>query len=437
MLQKRAIIVSQLYETFTEGTISNREVRYGVRVIARSFNGQVWIADAKGMVLFSSEIEREGKVIPHTMDTQFAQAMKNLEGFSIGYLNLRAAESKDNFLTYYLSKQIRDQKVVFFFHTPVTDIMDIITAVRLNIWVPLLFSLIAVGLILFILSRKLAGPLQQMNKAALALAEGDFLTRVPIHSSGEMGQLAHSFNFMVEKLKQWEDTRQEFLTNISHELRSPLTTLRGLIIGMNDKVIPTEQIPHYLKICDYEVQRLQRLVNELLDLARIQNSNDVYHLMPIDMIAKSQEVIDIIAPAIHEKGIVLTVWIPDEDLQVPFVLMDPDRYAQILNNLLYNAIQFTPSEGQITIKLFVIEDEFVVEVDDSGIGMNEEETKRIWERFFKADPTRGHPSEGTGLGLTIVRHLVVGMNGHISVQSKVGHGTQFRIGFPLFDDEDH
>ena len=182
----------------------------------------------------------------------------------------------DNLFAYYAPYQLNEQPMVIILHFPAGDIREVISAVRLNIMLPLLFSLIAVGFILFIVSRKLAGPLQQMNRAALELAHGDFKTRVPVTSQDEVGQLARSFNFMVEKLEEWEGTRQEFLTNVSHELRSPLTTLRGFIVAMNDHIIPQEKYPHYLHICDQEVQRLQRLVSDLLDLAQIQNGVDVF-----------------------------------------------------------------------------------------------------------------------------------------------------------------
>jgi signal transduction histidine kinase len=326
---------------------------------------------------------------------------------------------------------LNNQQTIVFLHTPVDDINKIISTVRINIGLPLLFSLFAVGIILFTLSRKLTGPLQQMNKAALSVAEGDFLTRVNITSNDEIGQLANSFNFMAEQLKHWEETRQEFLTNISHELRSPLTILRGLIVGMNDKVISVEEQPRYLEICDQEVQRLQRLVNELLDLARIQNQMDVFELVPINIIEKSKNVIDFIAPVIEDHGLRLEVWIPFDYSVPPLVELDADRYAQILHNLIYNAIQFTPSGNKIKITLRVEDKQFRIIIQDEGSGMSEEEMSRMWERFYKADLSRGNPSEGTGLGLTIVRHLVLGMNGTISVKSVLGQGSEFTVSFPM------
>jgi signal transduction histidine kinase len=365
------------------------------------------------------------------MGNDLVQAKRNSSGFSISHFEIGPLKQQMSLLSYYSPIQMKNQQTIIFLHTPVDDINEIISSVRINIGLPLLFSLLAVGLILFILSRKLTGPLQQMNQAALSVAEGDFLTRVNITSNDEIGQLASSFNFMAEQLKQWEDTRQEFLTNISHELRSPLTILRGLIVGMNDKVISVEEQPRYLEICDQEVQRLQRLVNELLDLARIQNRMDVFELIPINIMEKSKNVIDFIAPVIEDHGLRLEVWIPFDYSVPPLVELDADRYAQILHNLIYNAIQFTPSGKKIKITLRIEDEQFSIIIQDEGMGMSEEEMSRMWERFYKADPSRGNPSEGTGLGLTIVRHLVLGMNGTISVKSVLGQGSEFTVSFPL------
>jgi signal transduction histidine kinase len=435
--EKKALLVSrmdevkQIVKNYEDGAISTREINFGLRLIARSFNGQAWIVDANGVIQISSDSPPNSNKISGEMDKDLIQAKKSNSGFSINQFEVGPLKRQMSLLSYYSSIQTQNQQMIIFLLTPVEDIDKIISTVRINIGLPLLFSLLAVGFILYTLSRKLTGPLQQMNKAALSLAEGDFLTRVNVSSNDEIGQLAASFNFMAEQLKQWEDTRQEFLTNISHELRSPLTVLRGLIVGMNDKVIPMEDQPRYLEICDQEVQRLQRLVNELLDLASIQNRMDVYDLAAINIIEKSKNVIDLIAPVIEDHGLKLEVWVPFEYSVPPLVGLDVDRYAQILHNLIYNAIQFTPSGNKIKITLRIEAEQFSFIIKDEGIGMSEEEMSRMWERFYKADPSRGHPSEGTGLGLTIVRHLVLGMNGTITVQSIQGEGSEFTVSFPL------
>ncbi|NHN30790.1 sensor histidine kinase [Paenibacillus agricola] len=432
MLSSRFGEVAKLLPSIQEGTISTREMRFGIRIIARSINGHVWLVDAAGTILNGSS-EREGTLIPKVVDAYFIEGLKGQSGFVAGEYKLDERE-RGGTLTYYAPSQMNGKPVVIFLNVPAIEVSEALAAVRWNIVVPLLFSLLTVGMILYVLSRKLAGPLQQINRAALELAAGDFTVRVPVTSEDEIGELAQSFNFMVDQLVNWEDARQEFLANVSHELRSPLTSLRGLIIAMNDKVIPEDKYGHYLKICDYEVQRLQRLVNDLLDLARIQNGMDVFRTYPIDLASKTHEVLDLIKPTLIEKKIALLELLPDGEEEPILADLDDDRFAQILQNLLYNAIQFTPSGGTVTVRLEVEDDHGVIYIQDTGIGISSEELHRIWERFYKAEHSRTSRSEGTGLGLTIVKHLVNGMKGTIEVTSEVGVGTEFRVSFPLSTD---
>ncbi|PZE21868.1 sensor histidine kinase [Paenibacillus xerothermodurans] len=429
LLAARSAEVAKLLPSVQEGTISTRELRFGIRIIARSINGSVWLVDAKGNVLNGSS-ERDGTVIPKTMDALFIEGLKGNTGFVAAPYKLDE-NAMEGFLTHYAPAQLNGQPVVIFLHVPAVEVSEALAAVRWNIVVPLLFSLLTVGIILYILSRKLAGPLQQINRAALELAAGDFSARVPVGSNDEVGQLAKSFNFMVTQLNEWEDTRQEFLANVSHELRSPLTSLRGLIIAMNDKVIPADKYGHYLKICGFEVQRLQRLVNDLLDLARIQNGMDVIRLRPLVLNEAIAETLELLSTITRERSLILEARVPDPALQLLTAELDPDRFAQVLQNLLYNAIQFTPGGGTITVELRAQSENAVILVRDTGIGMHEHELHRIWDRFYKVEHARTPCSEGTGLGLTIVKHLVSGMKGSISVTSQPGAGTEFMLAFPL------
>jgi signal transduction histidine kinase len=430
LLLARAGEVSKLLTPVQEGAMSVRELRLGLRILGRSFNGQVWIVDQKGNILYSS-FEGEGSLIPKSMDSMFLDAMRSKSGYSTAMVT-QGGSKTEHVLTYYSNISLNDKPAVLFLLTPAEEISEAIQAVRWNILVPLMFSLLAVGIILFSLSRRLTGPLQQMNSTALAMAEGDFSRRVPIVSDDEIGQLASSFNFMVDQLEQWEDSRKDFLANVSHELRSPLTTLRGFIAAMNDGIIPKEQYPHYLKICDYEVQRLQRLVSDLLDLARIQNGTDVFLTVPLDVTQKTREVLDWLLPSFQSKQLQIHVHFPHPDNAPILCLLDPDRFAQVLQNLLYNAIQFTPINGIIEVILDADAETCSLIIKDNGIGMTEEEMQRIWDRFFKADRSRGERTTGTGLGLTIVKHLVIGLKGQIDVSSSLGEGTEFHLKFPVY-----
>jgi len=432
LLTSRLSEVNKILTSFQDSTISTRELRFGIRIIARSFNGHVWLVDSRGNLLNGSS-EKEGALIPKSMDGLFIDGLKGNTGFVAGQYKFDEYSSS-GLLTYYAPAQLNGDPIVIFMNVPVIEVRQALTAVRWNIIAPLVFSLLAVGIILYILSRKLAGPLQQMNRAALEVAGGDLTVRVPVTSGDEVGELAKSFNFMIDQLNEWEDARQDFLANVSHELRSPLTTLRGFIIAMNDKIIPEEKYGHYLRICDEEVQRLQRLVNDLLDLARIQNGVDVFKTYPVELREAIQEVLELVKTPMAEKQLILREELPPEEEGPVVGELDMDRFSQIMQNLLYNARQFTPAGGSVTVALSVEEEHAVVTVRDTGIGMAEEELVRIWDRFYKVEHARTSVNEGTGLGLTIVKHLVNGLKGTIAVSSTPGQGTEFKVRFPLYSD---
>lgn len=176
LLEKRVVEVTRLMNSVQDGTISTRELKYTVRILARSINGQVWLVDDKGNILNGSS-DSEGRTIPKQMDAQFIDGLHGHSGY--GMVTLTAPDGRTiNLFTYHAPYQLNEQPMVFILYFPAGDISEAISAVRVNILVPLLFSLLAVGFILYIISRKLAGPLQQMNRAALELAHGDFTTRV-------------------------------------------------------------------------------------------------------------------------------------------------------------------------------------------------------------------------------------------------------------------
>jgi signal transduction histidine kinase len=180
------------------------------------------------------------------------------------------------------------------------------------------------------------------------------------------------------------------------------------------------------------VQRLQRLVTDLLDLARIQNGVDVFRTRPVALRDIANETVELLRETVMEKELTLTLNDLNEEELVE-AEVDPDRFSQILQNLVYNAIQFTPPGGSITIRVGNDQGKAMVAVEDTGVGMTEEEQQRVWDRFYKGGVLRGTRTEGTGLGLTIVKHLVTGMKGAIRLESIPGTGTRFTVTFPLFE----
>jgi signal transduction histidine kinase len=435
-LNERSNFATNILTNYQEGTLTTRDLRFATRIMAHGFNGDVLYIDANGVVLSGSTVG-EGTTIPRTFDAPFIAGLKGRSGselISMRLLGAPPASKKESVLVHYAPFQLNGEPIVILLQVHAADVGEAVAAVRLNIVLPLLFSLVAVGMVLFILSRRLAGPVHSMRQAALQIAGGDLDTRVPVTSADEVGELAKSFNYMAEQMQSWEGARQEFLANVSHELRSPLTSLRGLIVAMKDNIVPADRYGHYLAICDGEVQRLQRLVTDLLDLATIQNGVDVFRLQPVEVKEKLLETLELMEGRIKAVGLTLRTQLPAEHEPPVYAQLDPDRFAQVLQNLVTNAIQFTPQGGTVSVTLEAAADTVYVAIEDTGIGMSEEELQRIWDRFYKADEARSsQPSEGTGLGLTIVKHLVSGMNGKIAARSRPGEGTTLCIAFPRTD----
>ncbi len=283
-------------------------------------------------------------------------------------------------------------------------------------------ALIISIILIFFISRRISNPLKLINKAAKIISSGQFENRVDINSQDEIGQLADAFNSMAESLQNLENMRRSFIANVSHELRTPMTTITGFVEGVVDGTIPKERQEQYLKIVIDEVRRLSRLVNDLLDLARFEAGEnkteftrfDINELLRVNIIKFEQK--------ITEKKLHINAWFEDEDC---FVVAERDSIQRVITNLLDNAIKFSDEFGQIDIKVVTRESDAVISIKDYGVGIAEEEQSLVWDRFYKADKSRGNDKTGTGLGLAIVKQIINKHGKEISIKSREGEFTEF------------
>jgi len=265
------------------------------------------------------------------------------------------------------------------------------------------------------------------------VSAGDYSVRIPSTSYDEIGELAEDFNQMVQKLsdsneeiQRLEKRRRQFMADVSHELRTPLTTINGVLKGLKNNMIPDEEKDKGLQLVRKETNRLIRLVNENLDYEKIR-ANQI-KLMKVDI--DLGEVLEIIREQLEilakEKHNVIVVEI-EEGMKI---FADYDRLVQILINITKNSIQFTEN-GTIFLRGREDGNKTIIEIEDTGIGMDPEEVENIWRRFYKADISRTtNPYGEFGLGLSIVKQLVLLHHGNITVTSKKGKGTKFIICFP-------
>ncbi len=231
----------------------------------------------------------------------------------------------------------------------------------------------------------------------------------------------------ITELKKLEQIRKDFVANVSHELRTPVTSIKGFSETLLDGAYEdTTTLLSFLEIMHTESNRLEMLINDLLELSKVEQSGFKVNAHPTDMEAIIKRAVEMIQPKITEKSIRLKL-----SIQPVMIMGDPNRLIQVMMNLLINAVTYSSSHTEITIRLFTKENRAVIQVEDQGIGIESSEIGRLFERFYRVDRARSRNSGGTGLGLSIVKHLIEAHNGQVEVDSTVGVGTIFTIYLPL------
>ncbi|MEZ4645510.1 MAG: ATP-binding protein [Chloroflexota bacterium] len=288
------------------------------------------------------------------------------------------------------------------------------------------------------LARQILRPLREIATGSQRIAWGHYDERVAVPDSHELATMATNFNQMAETLEQIEQQRVALIANVSHELRTPLTGLEGYLEGMMDGLFPTNEETY--AILYQEVRRLRRLVDDLQALSRVEAGQLSLQISAFDLVALVKRVVAQVRPQaeVHCLKIVTAV------TASVMVRADADRVAQVLLNLLSNAIRYTPEGGCVTVRVSIVSESegggrktavphhAQIQVNDDGIGIPTEALPYIFERFYRVDSSRARASGGSGIGLTIARHLVWAMGGDITVHSDgPGKGSTFTFTLPL------
>ena len=295
----------------------------------------------------------------------------------------------------------------------------------------LIFAVLASSLVAlivsYILSRSVIAPLRVMTNASQRISEGHYNERVESQGTDELSQLALSFNQMAEQLEQVENLRRQLIGDVAHELRTPLTAIKGSAEGLMDGVLPAAD-ETYQQI-HAEAERLSRLVNDLQELSRVQSKAIHLDIRPVDSARLIQTVTRRMQFQFDEKRVRLNSSLPIEPI---IVLADEDRALQVLTNLLSNALQYTPEDGSVTISIERNKNMARIAIRDTGLGIPPEHLANIYDRFYRVDKSRSRPRGGSGIGLTIAKHLVEAQGGKIWAESEGENtGSLFVFTLPL------
>lgn len=308
--------------------------------------------------------------------------------------------------------------------SPLSETRSYLARINAIIWGTALLFLIISFFIIYLIASRISRPIREMEQAVLSLAAGENLPELSIKTGDEVEFLAESLNYMRRQIETTELIRREFIANVSHDLRTPLTSINGFIQGMVDGLVPPELYPRYLGLLQNETRRLMTLTGDILELAKIQSGGIELRksLLPV------QEILENLIQQFDlsgKPGLAIKVVCPAE-LQL---LADPDRLQLILYNLLANAVRYSGDNGEIVLSAEHQDNGVRVSIRDAGPGISADDLPYIFERFYRGHKHRPG-NEGSGLGLSIVKNLVELHGGNIRVDSKLGEGSDFIIWFP-------
>jgi len=289
----------------------------------------------------------------------------------------------------------------------------------------LVISILLSILFVLISTKYLVNPIRNLKKATQEIAGGNFSIKLDIDRTDELGHLAVSFMKMAEKLAKVDMLRKELITNISHDIQSPLTNLKGYIDLLKVSNKSEQEKQQYIRVIHSEVNRLSNMTKQLLLLSSIESKRDIMEICTVDVAGQLKSVIHQYQWRILDKGIMMSYSVPDA-----VVKGDPSLLYSLWENLLTNAIKYNRENGIIDIELTVSEEQIEVVVEDTGAGLETKEMERIFDRFYRADTSRDRSVEGTGLGLSIVKSIVDLHQGKIKVTSQKGKGTTFTVILP-------
>lgn len=409
---------------------------------AQDSNSMIWIVNKDGFIAFCQPKESQGildKYKDETNNWRLPNPEQYKDVMASGGVSLQKTGDffgffSDETFRYHtwLTIQVPFQVIpssgkqetiaAIYLHTPTPEIQRLRTSVfkffMLSGGVAIFLAIVLV----YVFSLRFTRPLKQINNAAKIIAGGEFRNRLSVKSDDEIGQLAESFNQMVEDLQKLEELRRGFIANVSHDLRTPMTSIRGFIEGILDGTIPPEKQRDYLIIVRDETNRLNRLVNDLLDLAKMEAGEIKLNIKPFDINELMRLCVIKNETLITSKNLEIEADFENENT---FVLGDRDSIERVIINLLHNAVKFSNENGKIILETVKNKDKVLISVKDQGIGIDESEKKRIWDRFYKSDKSRGMDKTGTGLGLAIVKNIISEHKQEVWVESEIGAGTKF------------
>ena len=317
---------------------------------------------------------------------------------------------------------------VLLYVSPVSEMMESLDQVQRQLITVFMLVAIAAFVAAMFFSHVLTNPITALTRTIQKMGKGDLSVRVPVKGSGELRNLAESYNTMAEQLESLDKSRNQFVSNASHELKTPLTTMKILLENiLYQPDMPQDMRDEFLSDMNHEIDRLTSIVTDLLTLTKMDSHKMELHLEELDLSELAAETLRLLQPTAEQRRQLLKSRI------MPGIVLsgDASKLGQVIYNLTENAIKYTPDGGQVVVSLTTKGRHAVLTVEDNGVGIPKEDQAHVFERFYRVDKARSRETGGTGLGLSIVNQLVTLHGGSVRVDSEPGEGSTFTVELPL------
>ena len=386
---------------------------------------EIWILNTKGTLLYRSASARAALLQDTGFDPTDGTGGYYMTGNFYGYMPENTITVFAPLIGYYTTNgYVLLHLTASALQTQVNDSLNVAYLTMMLVFTLSLFFLLVFRLIV-------NRPLDKIITAARQYAVGNLNYQASVHTNDEMEDLYDTLMDMAVRLNSTAEDQHKFIANVSHDFRSPLTSIKGYLVAMEDGTIPQELYPKYLKIVLDETERLSKLTERLLTLNGFDTRGTYLNWQKYELHSDIKKILATFEGRCQEKNITFDFIYSSRQLSV---YADPDKIQQVLYNLIDNAIKFSSPNSVISIETVVRGDKASISVKDHGCGIAKENLNRIWDRFYKTDASRGRDRKGTGLGLSIVKEIITAHKEHIDVISTVGVGTQFVFTLPLYHD---
>ena len=429
-LYKEATLIANTYASdLYDNNTTLDTVKYQLDALDTYLSATIWIINPSGRMILDSStpMDVENEVVVENFDPTVTQGSYYTVGTFFDSFDEKMISVFAPITSNYM---VRGYVVI---HYPISSIQASSDSL-LNISYIMLVILFLLSLIIVIFFTEMVYiPLRKITEATEQYAAGNMHYEFSVDSEDEMGYLAASLNYMASEIARSEDNQKKFVANVSHDFRSPLTSIKGYLEAMLDGTIPPEMHEKYLTIVLNETDRLTKLTNSLLTLNNLNTKGVMLERTDFDINQVIRNVAASFEGTCRQKNVAIELVLVGDYL---YVNADMGKIQQVLYNLLDNAIKFSHHDSAIKIEITEKRSKIFVSVKDRGIGIPKDDLKLIWDRFYKSDLSRGKDKKGTGLGLSITKEIIHAHGEHINVISTEGVGTEFIFSLPKSDIDD-